>query len=302
MARLIAGGVAGSCRGPGSSPITSMRSGAGAAGKQASGLRRAVVLISAVLLCAWLPAGALAAPAVKLSASLTPERLGQATTVGFGFQIEAPAGQAPTPLTRIAVRYPANLGLATSGLGVAVCSPATLAASGPGGCPADSRMGSGSAAGEVAIGPEIHQETTDVTIVRGPDENGELALLFFVSGENPIIAQLVLPALLLPASMPFGGLVNIAIPPIPSLPEAPDIALVGLRSTIGAGHLTYYERVHGKLVAYRPNGILLPDSCPRGGFPFAAELTFQDGSRVGAHTAVPCPARAKDKRRSRSPS
>jgi hypothetical protein len=268
--------------------------------KRASALRRTRNLISAVLLCLLLPAGALAAPAVKLSATLTPEHLGRATTIGFGFQIETPAGQAPTPLTQFAVRYPANLGLATSGLGVAVCSSATLAVSGPGACPADSRMGSGSASGEVAIGPEVHQEVTDVAIFRGPDQEGHLALFFYASGENPVIAQLVLPGLLLPAPAPFGGLVNIAVPPIPSLPEAPDIALVGLRSTIGAEHLTYYERVDGKLVAYRPNGILLPDSCPRGGFPFAAELSFEDGSRVDAHTAVPCPPRPKGKRRSRS--
>ncbi len=41
---------------------------------------------------AWLPAAAAqAAQSVKLTATLTPEHLGQGTTIGFSFQIEAPA-------------------------------------------------------------------------------------------------------------------------------------------------------------------------------------------------------------------
>ena len=58
-----------------------------------------------------------------------------------------------------------------------------------------------------------------------------------------------------------------------------------------AAPLTYYERVHGRTVAYRPQGIGLPDSCPRGGWKLAARFTFIDGSASRARTAVRCPAR-----------
>jgi hypothetical protein len=58
--------------------------------------------------------------------------------------------------------------------------------------------------------------------------------------------------------------------------------------TLG-GHLTYYERVHGRTIAYHPAGIGLPRSCPRGGFPFGATFSFLDGQHASARTKVACP-------------
>jgi hypothetical protein len=110
---------------------------------------------------------------------------------------------------------------------------------------------------------------------------------------SPVLAQLVLSSQLLPARAPFGGLVKVNVPLVPSLPDGPDVSVVQLAATLGPEHLTYTEKVHGRTVTYVPKGILLPDRCPRGGFPFAATLGFVDGSRASAHTAVPCPRSAK---------
>ena len=235
-----------------------------------------------------------------LNATLTPERLGQGTTLGFGFQIIAPAGKVPPPLTELEVSYPGNLGIGLSGLGLATCSAATLETPGPEGCPADSRMGFGTALAEIPIGPEIIRETGKIAIVRAPTQNGHISLLLFASGVSPVDADIVFPGMLLSAPSPFGGRIHMNIPHVPSLPEAPDVAVVEVHSTIGPEHLTYYEREHGKLVAYNPQGILLPDRCPRGGFPFAAEFTFQDGSHASARTAVPCPHSRSGARRRRA--
>jgi hypothetical protein len=84
---------------------------------------------------------------------------------------------------------------------------------------------------------------------------------------------------------------SIAVPLIPSIPGAPDVALVQLHLTLGPSGVVYYERVAGRTLAYRPPGILLPSGCPRGGFPFAAEFSFVDGTRTSAATTVPCPGR-----------
>ena len=65
---------------------------------------------------------------------------------------------------------------------------------------------------------------------------------------------------------------------ISSLPEAPDVALVELATTIGPSHITYYEYARHKTIPYRPRGILLSYHCPHGGFQFAAEMTFEDGT------------------------
>ncbi len=242
--------------------------------------------------CACIPATAQAAQSVSLDATLTPERLGQGTTIGFAFQIAAPAGQVPPPLTGLDLRYPDNLGIALSGLGLATCSAEALQVSGPPGCPADSLMGYGSARAEISVGPAIVHETAGITIVRAPTEDGHLALLIHVSGLSPVLAQIAFPAFLLPSAPPFGGHLQIDIPLVPSFPESPDVAVVRLRATLGPQGITYYERSGNRVVAYRPKGILLPDICPRGGFPFAAEFKFQNGSHANARTAVPCPHRA----------
>jgi hypothetical protein len=242
-----------------------------------------------VLLCGALPAAAGGAQTVSLEVALSPERLGHDTTLEFGFRIAAPAGVVPSPLTGLNLSYPAHFGIATSGLGVATCSPAALERVGANGCPADSRMGYGNAIAEVQDGPEILQETASTSIFMAPVQNGSLALLFFADGEAPLSAQIVFPGLLLPAQAPFGGDLAISVPLVPSVPGAPYVAVVRLRSTIGPRRLTYYERVHGQLVPYRPKGIVLPTRCPHGGFPFAATFKFADTSSAIARAIVPCP-------------
>jgi hypothetical protein len=227
---------------------------------------------------------------MKLGATLTPERLGQGTTIGFSFQIDAPAGEIPAPLTGVNLRYPENLGVATSGLGLATCSVARVEAFGPNHCPADSVMGSGSAIAEFPIGPKIARESASVSIFRAPDENGQIALLLYVTAMNPVGVQIALPSLLLPAAAPFGGSVQIGVPLVPSFPDSAYVAVVQLTATLGPLGITYYERLQGRTIAYHPRGLLLPDSCPRGGFPFAAALSFADGSTASARTAVPCPS------------
>jgi hypothetical protein len=226
---------------------------------------------------------------VRLKATLSPERLGHGTTLGFDVQIRAPRGKVPSPVVGIALRYPNDLGIGISGLGLETCRQAQLEAIGLRACPPNSLMGDGSAAVEIQVGPAIVHEQADLAIVRAPLANGRFALIFYADGISPVLAQISLPALLLEAAHPFGGKVDIQLPLIPSLPESPDVALVHLHALIGPEHLTYYEHVKGRRIAYRPKGIQLPKSCPRGGFPFAAAFAFSDGTHSTAHARVPCP-------------
>jgi hypothetical protein len=181
--------------------------------------------------------------------------------------------------------YPPNLGLATSGLGLASCSPSELEAFGGEGCPANSRMGFGSASVELALKVETVTEHVSLELFAGPSPDGYLHVLVYASGVFPVYAQVLLSGVLL------RGQLSITVPPIPSFPEAPDIVMTQMQLTLG-GHLTYYERVGRKLVAYHPAGVGLPTSCPSGGFPFAATFLFLDGGQLRARTAVPCPGTA----------
>jgi hypothetical protein len=244
------------------------------------------MLVAGLVACACVPTIAHASQSAKLHVTFTPNRLGGPTTVAIRIQITTPSNQVPSPLTTLDLRYPSTLGITVSGLGIATCSKATLEALGPEGCPADSTMGHGSVLAEFAIDAEVLQEEVPIAIVRAPEQDGHFALLFYAVGGTPISAQIAFSALLLPA--PHAGSIHIDIPPVPTLLGAPNVAVAELNATLGPRGLTYYERAHGRSTSYHPTGVLLPDQCPRGGFPFTASLTFEDGSHATVNTAVPC--------------
>ncbi len=254
-------------------------------------LLTAVLLgLTAVLLGLSVATAAQAAPSASLSATFVPERLNHATTLEFAFSFTAPAGQVPPPLTQIELRYPANLGLGLSGLGLATCTAGILEASGPSGCPPDSVMGYGATLTGIVLGSTLITESAPITILRAPDQEGHLAVFFSAEGTTPVDTRIVFPGLLLPAPAPFGGQVSVGVPLVPTLPGAPYISVIRLRATIGPERVIYYERAGGETLAYQPKGILLPGGCPRRGFPFAAQFNFDDGSIARARTRR-CPER-----------
>jgi hypothetical protein len=206
--------------------------------------------------------------------------------VSFAVSIDPPASGAPPPLSSVEVSYPSDLGLATSGLGLAACEPSALELQGPAACPADSKMGEGSALVEVPFGPATVEESASLEIYAAPSSDGYVHLAILAHGAAPVSATVLLPGVLRP------GRLQISVPPIPSLPEAPYVALVRMHATLG-GALTYYERVGRRTVAYRPRGIGLPDRCPRGGWRLAAAFAFTDGRSSRASTAIPCPRAAR---------
>jgi hypothetical protein len=229
------------------------------------------------------------APPVRLAVQLTPERLGAGTTIVFELHVSNQRGTAPRPVSAIDLLFPVNLGLINSGLGLATCAEGTLEASGPEGCPRDALMGHGRALVEFPVGPEIIDETGYITTWLAPVQAGHLAMLFYAEGRSPVSAQLIFTSLLLEAAAPYGGSLNTTIPPIPTLPDAPYAAIVQMHATIGSQGITYYTHAHGRKVPYRPDGLRLPHICPHDGFPFAAVVSFSDGSRADAHSRVPCP-------------
>ena len=252
--------------------------------------RALIAVLLTLVLSATTPA-ALAGPPVSLHVALTPEDLGRGTTITFSFRVATPAGSLPSPLVGLDLSYPYNIGLATSGLGLEACTSATLELSGSEGCPSEALMGRGSATVEIPFGPTIVKEPGRITTWMAPTQNGRLALLFFAEGKAPVLAQLIFSGLVQPAPVPFGGRLNTRIPLIPSLPENPNGAVVQMTATIGPMGILYHHEIHGRSVAYRPAGVHLPDSCPRGGFPFSATFTFLDGSDTVTATKVPCPRR-----------
>jgi hypothetical protein len=262
-------------------------------------MRRVAVLLGACVLACTAGAGGLgsigtasAAQRVKLGVRLSPERLGKGTTIEFSIQISAPGKLVPSPLSELDFRYPAKIGLLTSGLGRASCTATVLESVGRGGCPANALMGFGNALVEIQVGREVVHEAGVMSIWMGPVSGEELQLLFYANAVTPASEQLVFPGLLEEASLPFGGSLNTHIPPIPWNPEAPPASIARFTARIGPQNVTYYRRTGAREIPYRPEGLRLPHSCPRGGFPFAGTFAFMDGTTTTARTSVPCPRRS----------
>lgn len=227
---------------------------------------------------------------MALHATLSPERLGHDSAIEFAVTVTYPAGQTPLPLREIALSYPNSLGIAISGLGTATCQMATLQRAGPSECPTNSLMGYGSALVEVPFGAQTVSERANITILMAPlAADGNLALLVYVAAATPVFAEFALPSVIAPAPAPFGGQVDVRVPPIESLPGGPEGALLKLTTTLGPSGITYDEYAHGRRIAYHPRGIRLPRKCPHGGFPFASRLVFSEGQPVYTQAAVPCP-------------
>ncbi len=256
-------------------------------------------LAIALLLFAWSSTAAQGREVVKLHTAFLPNRLGASTTIEFGLVVSNTNGGVPAPVTNVNLHFPAGMNPNTSELGLGICQPAALMADGPEGCPANSRVGFGTAFVEVAVGDTLIQESASITTFFGPPKTTD-EVLFYASGNSPVDAELVFPGQLhSEANGIYGGELETAVPLVESWPEGPDVALTRFTSTIGPDNLTYYVHTNGKTEAFRPRGIAVPTSCPRGGFPFAAELTFTDGTKVTATHRVPCPGRRLHHKRRR---
>ena len=198
---------------------------------------RATLTVALIVVAAVLPAVAHSdtpEASATLHVSLIPEQLGRGTTIKFDFALAGPQGsrELPPPITTLSLLYPRGFGIGTSGLGLASCIPTALEALGPSGCPSRSLMGYGTATGAIEIGKQVVDEEALTAVFMAPFDNGEIALLFFLDAYSPLFAERIFNGRLQPAIAPFGGALTITVPRIESFPEAPDVALVRLRSTI----------------------------------------------------------------------
>lgn len=250
----------------------------------------AIVCLAAV--CCALPAAAAAqgeTVQATLHASFTPDRLGASTTIGFSFTLKTADGLAPPPLTGMDLHMPAGMNYTETTLGLAECSTKTLEMRGTGGCPVNSRLGYGQAYVEVPFGKGAGRELPEISAFMGPSHNGNMVVLFYVDGVTPVYGQYIFTGEVLPESGIFGSQLSTVVPLVPSVPDGPDVSIIRGSTSIGPNHLTYYKRVHGRRVAFHPRGIAVPERCPKRGFPFSAQFSFQDGTQAQASVVVPCP-------------
>jgi hypothetical protein len=236
-------------------------------------------LIVALVLCALSASVARAGTSATIAPSLDPSRLGAEGALAFNIHFAGGEFGVPSPVRRSVMRFPAGLSIEMPEL--RSCAPARLRARGARGCPAQSEIGRGSALAEAHAGSQVLTEDIALWVFLGPlVGKAEPTVEILAQGYTPFEERVVLMGTVISGSAPFGEELVLSIPPIPTLPLEPDASLVALSLTLGS---------NAPHRARNANTVLVPSSCPAGGFPFAAEFTYADSSTSSTQVTTPCP-------------
>jgi hypothetical protein len=260
---------------------------------------RTVASIAVALVAIATGGSARAAETAKLHVWFTPNELGKSTTVHFSIRLSAASGETPMPVENINIALPAGMGLGTTNLGEDTCNPTRLLNVGLDGCSPNSRMGHGKAVVGLPVGPELIENEAEITVFMAQPVHETTTMMFYAATHEPVIEEEIFMSQLLPTTGRFGAQLNTVLPIIEPWPEASDTAILRMESTLGPAGLTYYTRAHGKRVGYTPTGMDVPETCPHGGFPFAATFTFKGGLALTTTTSVPCPPSHKKRHHAR---
>jgi hypothetical protein len=251
-------------------------------------LFRAAAIALVVGACAT--ATATATQTARLKVAFAPDRAGARTTIELALKISGPDGAPPEPVTSFDLFLPAGMGIASTTLGQSHCYSSELFDSGLQGCSANALIGSGTVTAVLPVGSRVLTERASLDALMGKPGKS-IEILFYAQTDAPVFAQLVLPSALQEGSAPYGEGLSTSLTPVQTWPEGPYLALETFDSTIGPLGLTYHAQEGGQTIAYKPLGMRIPASCPAGGYPFSAMLTFQDGTESTIGYRVPCPAR-----------
>jgi hypothetical protein len=215
--------------------------------------------------------------AAGITASLSPDRLGRRAALTLTIHFSGGTSGVPAPVRRATLSFPAGLTLEIPRL--VSCSLARLRVHGVNGCPASARVGIGHAVTVVLAGSRLLTESVALTAFLGPLRGLQPTVLLAGQGYSPVERRIVLTAVMRHGSAPYGEQMVIAIPAIPTLPLEPDASLATLSLT--AGTSSGRARDH--------DAVRVPSTCPRGGFPFAGEFVYADGSKGTSLATAPCP-------------
>jgi hypothetical protein len=217
--------------------------------------------------------------AVSIRPSFLPDRLASETAFTFAFGLHSLEGEVPPPLNGMVLHLPA--GLALDLRRAAECPPSRLRHGGPAACPSRSLIGRGHAVLEVHAGSQAIEEEALLSALRTPNRGGHTSFAVFGQGQTPLDQQSTSIAVVSPDGGPYGSKLTVSIPPIPTVKYEPDASIVSFSLTLGAAH--------GESRGHAFAAVTVPRRCPAGGFPFAADFAFADGTGAHASSRIRCP-------------
>jgi len=233
-------------------------------------------VVAALTIAVLLGSGATAiAATVALHSSFSASALGEGTTVTAALAISGSeyVGR-PAPVTALTLRLPA--GVEGSRAGFAVCEAAVIEMFGPVKCPQESRAGpEGSAELLVQFGNETAEEAASAQAFFGPGEE----IYVLVDGHSPVSAETLMKGSYTAGPPPHGRVLSLAAPLVESVPGAPYASIVSLALALGASR---------DEAGVSTPSITVPQTCPSGGFPWAASVTFEGAATAEAAYSSPC--------------
>lgn len=235
------------------------------------------------------PPAASAQTMATITPSFAPDLPGARTSVTFAASFAGGAGAPPAPLSKTVILLPADLAKTLEWPTTRGCSRAQLQAHGAQGCPPHSQIGAGSALVEWREGSSTASERANLQLFVGPTE-GVYTLQLLAEGQRPLRRRVVISLVLFGVTGPYSGGMEASVPPLPTRPGLSDASVVSFSVTVGPSSRA--EGTRGGGAATRRWGemeLFVPRSCPAGGFPWAADFTYTDGSSQEVTAAVPCP-------------
>jgi len=228
-------------------------------------LRKKLMLVAAAIAAVGLFASvAFAAVGVNFTSSFKPNKANKPTGVAVSFVANDPAAAQPPIMNKIAITF--QKGGKFNGSKFPKCTTAILNSKGPSGCPKGSKIGSGTGVGYAK------------PVVTDP-VNGKLTIF---NGGNQILV-FVLPDLgptfVTPCKVSAGYNLTCTIPPIKTLPSAPDASVGTVKTTTKAVTIKKGGKKIGLVVA--------PKKC-KGTWKTNATFFFATGEQVKATSSQKC--------------
>jgi hypothetical protein len=243
--------------------------------------KKLIVLAGAGLAALGIAAVAQAAILQTFVGSVSPAKAGK----GVGYKVEYGTtlsaeepgykvkGQPPPP-TNLTIRTPKGMKFGAKYF--ARCTLAKLQSQGPKGCPGKSKIGSGQGRGSAR--PIVTQDVNaKLTIFNGQKMGGKDTIFVFVLPD--LGPTFVVVGKVNPGTGGFGYDLDFTIPPIKTLPSAPDAAVISVKTNV--------PRKTVKKGGKKRFLVTAPKKC-KGSWPFEGEFNFADGRSATVSVKQKC--------------
>jgi hypothetical protein len=224
-------------------------------------------LLAGAILAPTTPAGAVTTEQVEFTAKYSKRDRNKkrgGISLRTRFTITDPAAPAPLQLTRTLLRFPK--GAVVNGRHFPRCKVAALRARGPRACPRGSKLGSGTARG--AAPPIVDNVNAKVTLYNGAGGGRNPSVIIYsIPDLGPIIT--IEAVLRSGRGTPYGYVLDATVPPIKTLPSAPDASVTSFDVT--TRDLTVRRR--GRTIHYIDSPVL----CDGTFFLLDGEFSYQGG-------------------------